>query len=148
MEADDEIGVELSGEPGVPLVERLIHEFRASMIVRVLPITSRFIMLAMGPEAFRIILADFWTKVTPQMYAAIEADSFANYLKALDLKVPHIAKIIEFEQAVMEVNVTGSARVVKFDFEPLPFLRAISEGRLPEGAPVQGDFEINVTPEF
>ena len=147
MAADDQIGVELSGDPGVPLVERLIHEFRASMIVRVLPITSRFIMLAMGPDAFRIMLADFWGRVTPQMYASIEADSFAKYLNALDLKVPHIGKIIEFEQAVMEVNLTGSARVVQFDFEPLPFLRAISEGRLPEGAPVQGNFEIAVTPE-
>ena len=146
-EADDEIGLELSGEPGVSVVEQLIHEFRGSMIVRVLPITSRFIMLALGPEAFRTILADYWSRVTPRMYASSEADSFSNYLIALDLKVPHLAKLVELDQAVMDVNINGVTRIVHFDFEPLPLLRAISEGRLPEEPPEAGSFEIEITPD-
>jgi uncharacterized protein (UPF0276 family) len=145
--ANDEIGLELACDPGVRVVERLIHEFRASMIVRVLPLTSRFLMLALGPDVFRAILADYWSKVTPQMYASLEADSFARYLETLNLQVPHLAKILEFEQAVTATNIDGSARVVHFDFEPLPLLRAIAEGRLPEGAPQQGDFEIELTPD-
>jgi uncharacterized protein (UPF0276 family) len=147
QDADDQIGRELSQNPGVRVIERLIHEFRASMIVRVLPLTSRFIMLAMGTDAFRTILADYWSRVTPQMYASSEAYSFGDYLKALDLQVPHLAKILEFDQTVMETNIDGLTRVVHFDFEPLPFLRAISEGRLPEEAPQTGDFEIELTPD-
>lgn len=147
LSPDDEIGRELAQDPGVRIVERLIHEFRGSMIVRVLPLTSRFIMLAMGPEAFRTILADYWSKVTPQMYASSEADSFAHYFKSLDLKVPHLAKILEFEQAVTATNIDGSARIVHFDFEPLPLLRAISEGRLPKEPPQAGNFEIELTPD-
>jgi len=147
LSADDEIGRELAQDPGVRIVERLIHEFRGSMIVRVLPLTSRFIMLAMGPEAFRTILTDYWSKVTPQMYASSEADSFADYFKSLDLKVPHLAKILEFEQAVTATNIDGSTRIVHFDFEPLPLLRAISEGRLPEEPPQAGNFEIELTPD-
>ena len=147
QDADDQIGMDLAGDPGVRVVERLIHEFRASMIVRVLPLTSRFIMLAMGPEAFRTILADYWSKVTPQMYASSEADSFAHHLRALDLQLPHLGKILEFEQAVTATNIDGSTRVVHFDFEPLPLLRAISEGRLPEEPPEEGDFEIELTPD-
>ena len=104
-------------------------------------------MLAMGPEAFRTILADYWSKVTPQMYASSEADSFADYFKSLDLKVPHLAKILEFEQAVTATNIDGSTRIVHFDFEPLPLLRAISEGRLPEEPPQAGNFEIELTPD-
>jgi uncharacterized protein len=145
--ANNEIGRELVRDPGVRVVERLIHEFRASMIVRVLPLTSRFLMLALGPDVFRTILADYWSKVTPQMYASLEADSFTHYLETLNLQVPHLAKILEFEQAVTATNIDGSARVVHFDFEPLPLLRAIAEGRLPEGAPQQGDFEIELTPD-
>lgn len=145
--ADDQIGLELSREPGVKVVERLIHEFRASMIVRVLPLTSRFIMLAMGAEAFRTILADYWSKVTPRMYASSEAGSFAHYLKTINLQVPHLAKILEFEEAVTATNIDGSIRIVHFDFEPLPLLRAISEGRLPEAPPQTGDFEIELTPD-
>jgi hypothetical protein len=97
--ANDEIGRELMRDPGVRVIERLIHEFRASMIVRVLPLTSRFLMLALGPDVFRTILADYWSKVTPQMYASLEADSFAHYLETLNLQVPYLAKILEFEQA-------------------------------------------------
>jgi len=147
QDADDQIGRELAQDPGVRVVERLIHEFRASMIVRVLPLTSRFIMLAMGTEAFRTILADYWSRVTPQMYASREADSFAHYLKALGLQVPHLAKLLEFEQAVTATNIDHTTRVVHFDFEPLPLLRAISEGRLPEETPQAGDFEIELTPD-
>jgi len=145
--ADDEIGRELLQEPGVQVVERLIHEFRGSMIVRVLPVTSRFLMLALGTEGFRTILADYWSKCTPQMYASMEAHSFARYLAALGLRVPHLAKIVEFEQAVLATQIDEQIRIVKFDFEPLPLLRAISEGRLPKEPPQTGDFEIEITPD-
>ncbi|HYN26288.1 MAG TPA: DUF692 family protein [Pyrinomonadaceae bacterium] len=144
---DDEIGVELAHDPGVRVIERLIHEFRASMIVRVLRLTSRFLMLALGPAAFRTILADYWSKVTPQMYASLEADAFAHYLKELNLQVPHLGKILEFEQAVTATIIDGGTRIVHFDFEPLPLLRAIAEGRLPEEPAQQGDFEIELTPD-
>jgi len=146
--ADDispQLALELSEEPGVRIVERLIHEFRGSMIVRVLPLTSRFIMLALGTEAFRTILADYWSKVTPQMYASVEAESFAEYMNGLKLKVPHLAKVLEFERATALTNTDGVARVVQFDFEPMPLLRAIAEGRLPEEPPRQGDFEVELT---
>jgi hypothetical protein len=144
---DDEIGRELAQEPGVSVVERLIHEFRGSMIVRVLPLTSRFLMLALGTEAFRTILSDYWSRLTPQMYASAEAHAFAEYLKGLDLRVPHLANILEFEQAVLATNITGEVRIVNFDFEPLPLLRAIAEGRLPTEPPQAGIFEVEITPE-
>jgi uncharacterized protein len=144
---DDQIGLELASEPGVGVVERLIHEFRSSMIVRVLPLTSRFIMLMMGTDSFRTILADYWSKVTPRMYASSEAAAFGGYLQELNLQLPHLEKILEFEQAVTETNIDGVIRVVHFDFEPLPLLRSISEGRLPEEAPQAGNFEIELTPD-
>jgi uncharacterized protein len=143
--SDEKIGLELADDPGVHIIERLIHEFRASMIVRVLPLTSRLLILNLGPEAFRTILADYWSKVTPQMYASLESNSFAHYLQTLNLQVPHIAKILEFEQAVSATNIDGTRRIVHFDFEPLPLLRAISEGRLPDEPPRQGNFEIELT---
>ena len=147
QDADDDVGRELEQEPGVRVVERLIHEFRGSMIVRVLPVTSRFLMLALGTEAFRTILSDYWSRRMPQMYATLEAQSFARYLREVDLRVPHLAKILEFEEAVLATNIDEQTRIVKFNFEPLPLLRAISEGRLPQEPPRTGDFEIEITPE-
>ena len=41
----------------------------------------------------------------------------------------------------------GWTRVVHFDFEPIPLLRALADGRLPDEAPQTGNFEIEVTPD-
>jgi uncharacterized protein len=145
--ADDELGREFERDPGVRIVEELIHEFRASMIVGVLRLTLRLLMLALGPAAFRTILSDYWSKTPPQMYASVEAEAFARYLAALDLKVPHLANLLDFERAATATLTDGEARVVQFDFEPLPLLRALAEGRLPTELGQPGEYEIEVTPD-
>jgi hypothetical protein len=144
---DGPFGDDLSEDPGVRVVEGLIHEFRASLIVGVLRLSSRLIMLALGPQVFRAILDDYWSKVTPQMYGSLEAQAFADYLVELDLQLPHLAKLIEFEQAVAETLVDDRVRIVHFDFEPIPLLRALAEGRLPDTPPEPGNFEIELTPD-
>jgi uncharacterized protein len=143
--AEDSCGEELSDDPGVRVVEALIHEFRASLIVGVLRLTSRLIMLALGPQAFRAILADYWSKVPPQMYGSLEADAFGEYLERIDLRVPHLAKVLEFEQAVAATLADDQVRIVHFDFEPIPLLRALAEGRLPNAPSEPGNFEIELT---
>jgi uncharacterized protein (UPF0276 family) len=144
---DDELGREFERDPGVRIVEELIHEFRASMIVGALRLTSRLLMLALGPAAFRTILSDYWSKTPPQMYASVEAEAFACYLEALNLKVPQLAKLLDFERAAMATLIDGQARVIQFDFEPLPLLRALAEGRLPTEPGQPGEYEIEITPD-
>jgi hypothetical protein len=144
---DDEIGAELARDLAVPLVEGLIHEFRGSMIVTVLPLTSRLLMLALGPPAARVVFRDYWAKTPPQMFASVEAEAFGQYLDGLDLKVPQLAAVLAFERAVLMTLVDRQTRVVSFDFEPLPLLRALAEGRLPEEPGAIGAYEIEVTPD-
>jgi hypothetical protein len=141
------LGREFERDPGVRIVEELIHEFRASMIVGALRLTSRLLMLALGPAAFRTILSDYWSKTPPQMYASVEAEAFACYLEALNLKVPQLAKLLDFERAAMATLIDGQARVIQFDFEPLPLLRALAEGRLPTEPGQPGEYEIEITPD-
>jgi len=136
---------ELATDPGVSIVSRLICEFRASMIVTVLRLTSRLMMLALGPDAFRTILEDFWSKTPPQQFASSEAEAFAMYLESVDLKLPQLAKILEFERAVLATLMDDQPRVTAFDFDPLPLLRALAEGRLPDIPGRLGHFEIEVT---
>ena len=145
--SNEDVALELESDPGISLVNRLISEFRGSMVVNVLRLTSRLIMLALGVDIFRAILEDFWSKTPPQQYASSEADAFANYLVALDLKVPQLAKILEFERAVLATLTDGQPRVVAFDLDPLPLLRALAEGHLPEVPSQSGPFEIEVTPD-
>lgn len=139
------IGRELESDPGVRVIRGLVEEFRASMIVGTLRLTSRLLMLALGVDAFRTILNDYWSKVAPQSYGSLEAEAFAEYLQSIDLHVPHLAKILEFEQAAMATLTDDKSRVIRFDFEPLPLLRALAEGRLPDQPGVAGLFEIELT---
>jgi uncharacterized protein (UPF0276 family) len=142
---DDEVMHELANDPGVALINHLACEFRASMIVSVLRLTSRLLMLALGPDIFRSFLEAFWSKTPPQLFASSEAEAFATYLEALDLKVPQLKKVLEFERAVMATLMDDAPRVVSFDFDPLPLLRGLAEGRLTNETGRLGRFEIEVT---
>ena len=55
-EPSDALEAELAGEPGVVLVNALVKEFRASMVVGVYRLSCRLLMLALGPDVFRAIL--------------------------------------------------------------------------------------------
>jgi uncharacterized protein len=63
----------------------------------------------------------------------------------LELQVPHLAKVLEFEQAMLATLTDDQPRVVSFDVEPLPLLRALAEGRLPTEIGATGHFEIELT---
>ena len=143
----DDIARVLTADPGIRIINRLIREFRASMLVRVLRLTARLMMLALGVDVFRVILADFWSKTPPQQFASSEAEAFAVYLEALDLKVPQLAKVLEFERAVLATLLDERPRIVAFDSDPLPLFRALTEGHLPDVPGQLGHFEIEVTPD-
>jgi hypothetical protein len=75
----------------------------------------------------------------------LEAEAFGGYLRELDLRVPYVAKVLEFEQATLATLTDDQTRVVTFDFEPLPVLRALAEGHLPTESSQPGHFEIELT---
>ena len=146
-EPDGALSQELAVDPGVALVNRLALEFRASMIVNLLRRTSRLMMLALGQDVFLTILRDYWAKVPPRMFACSEAEAFADYLEALDLKVPQLAEILKFERAVLATLVNDQPRVVDFEMDPIPMLLALAEGHLPDKPSKAGHFEIEITPD-
>jgi hypothetical protein len=145
--ADDDLGRALAADPAVPVIEGLIHEFRASMIVGLLPLTARLLLLALGPEPVRQVLRHYWAETPPLMYASLEADAFGRHLDRLALPLPHLAKLLELEQSALATLIDEQRRVVAFDFEPLPLLRALAEGRLPDAPGRPGAYEIELTPD-
>lgn len=141
------LGRELAADPGIPLVRSLIHEFRASMVVGVYRLSCRLMMLALSPDVFRAILEDFWAQEPPRQYAASEAEAFMAYLRAKNLRLPQLAKVMEFEKAAMDTILDGKPHVVRFSADPFPMLRALAQGRLPDVIPQEGDYEIELTPD-
>jgi hypothetical protein len=142
-----DFGIELSEDPGVALVQRLALEFRASMIASNLRRTTRLLLLALGEDVFRMILAEYRSRVTPQMFAATEARAFARFIQALGVNVPQLAEVMAFEVAVLETLLDGETRLVRFEFDPLPMLLALGDGKLPDEPGRAGLFEIEITPD-
>ena len=138
---------ELASDKGVALIRALIHEFRASMVVGVYRLSCRLMMLALTPEVFRAILEDFWAGEPPHQYAATEADAFIAYLRTKNFRMPQLDKVLEFEKAAMDTLLDGQPRVVRFSHDPLPLLRALAEGRLPDVTAEEGDYEIELKPD-
>jgi hypothetical protein len=108
-------------------MRELIHELRASMVVAVYRLSCRFTMLALTPDVFRTILEDSWADEPPRQYAAEEAEAFIAYLRAKNLRLPQLTKVLEFEKAAMDTVLDGTPRVVKFSCDPFPLLRALAK---------------------
>jgi uncharacterized protein (UPF0276 family) len=138
---------QLTQDPGVPLVRELVKEFRASMVVQVYRLTSRLLMLALGPDIFRALLEDFWAQTPPHQFASREAEAFGDYLQAKKLRLPQLQNILAFERATIRTLADGQPRVARFDVDPLPMLRALTEGRLLENPGAAGEYEIEVVPD-
>jgi uncharacterized protein (UPF0276 family) len=138
---------DLNQDRGVALMRDLIHEFRASMVVGVYRLSCRYMMLVLTPDVFRAILEDFWAHEPPRQFAAAEAEAFAQYLRVKNLRLPHLAKLLEFEKAAMDAILDGTPHVVEFAIDPFPLLRALADGRLPDGVPQVGSYEIELSPD-
>jgi uncharacterized protein len=147
LSVENKLGMEMQKDLAIPLIQKLIHEFRASMLVAVLPLTSRLIILTLTLDSFMAIMEDFWKKYTPKLYAASEAENFIEYLENLNLKIPSLQKVLEFEKSVLQTLLDDKIRLVKFDFNPFPILQSLSDGKLPEQDAEFGDYEIEVTPQ-
>ncbi|HMF99168.1 MAG TPA: hypothetical protein VKE96_32940 [Vicinamibacterales bacterium] len=100
---------------------------------------------SLGHEMVKSILLDYTRKLPPQSFGSLEAEAFARYLLDVDLKVPHLPAVLAFEEATLATLADDQPRVVKFDIEPLPLLRALAEGRLPTDVGQAGEFEIELT---
>ena len=83
----------------------------------------------------------------PQSYGSLGAEAFAEYPRSVDLQLPHLAEVLGFEQAATATLTDDVPRVVCFAVEPLPLLRALGEGRLPEAPSVASRFEIGLAPD-
>jgi uncharacterized protein (UPF0276 family) len=136
---------ELEGDPGARLVRALVKEFRGSMVVAVLRLSCRLLMLALGADVFRALLEDFWSKTPPQQFAGTEADAFADYLVAKNIGLPQFQLILAFERAALATMRDGRPRVVRFNVDPAPMLRALADGILLQEPGTPGEYEIEIT---
>lgn len=137
----------LAPEAGLPLLRDLVFSFRASMLVQALPLSMRLLLANLGPEPVRLVLQDAFAHEPPRLYAALEAEAFAAHLERRCFAVPHLQAVLRYELALARTLIDGQPRVVPFEVEPMPLLRALAEGRLPDEVPQAGAFEVELLPD-
>jgi uncharacterized protein (UPF0276 family) len=134
----------LVSDPGIELLRDLIGSFRGSMVTGVLKLTVRLLLLTLG-GGIDDLLGNYFRTTRPALFASAEAATFAGHLRQRALAVPYLDDVLGFETAVMQTLLDGHERVVPFSVDPIVLLRALGEGRLPDG-PRRGRFEVAVTP--
>jgi uncharacterized protein (UPF0276 family) len=140
------LAADLLADPGVAIIRELVGQFRASMVVRTLRLSSRLVMLERGTAYFEQLLADYWKTHPPQPFAYDEAEGFAAFLRDRNLDVPFLTEVLEYDRAVMAVALDAEERLIPFRADPLPLLRALGAGRKPTEI-TTGNFEVLLTPD-
>jgi uncharacterized protein len=138
---------QLAGEPGIEIIQKLVQEFRASMLVSVFKLTSRFIMLSLGIDIFKVLLKEFWDQFPPHQYASEEALNFASFLKSIDLQLPNLYSLLDFEESTLRTLLDNQIRVVSFTHDPFPLLKSLTEGKLETMQRQEGNYQIEITPD-
>lgn len=139
------LGTELEADEGVALLRELVAEFRAGMAVNALRLSSRFLMLTLGPDAYRDLLARFWQVAAPELMTATEGLRLADFLAVEAPALPFLADLIAFERDVLLTMATDRTRIARFSYDPIPVVRALARGELPNPALVaRGPYEIEL----
>ena len=131
----------------IEIYQKLIKEFRASMVAKLFKLTTKYMMLVLGMKVFAAILNDFWKRYPPEQLSYKEAHNFAEYLEHKDYKLPWLDRLLNYELAVLNTLLDEQLRVVTFDADPTPMFNALSQSKLPDKIGALGNYEIEITPD-
>ena len=134
---------ELNEDPAIDLIRGLIQSFRASMVSESFRYTARLLMISLGIEEYEKLLADFWKEKTPEPFASTEGENFIRYIESRHINVFGLPETIAFERAYIHTLMDGRDRVVPFSFDPLSFMKALGDGRMPERI-YEGNYELAI----
>jgi hypothetical protein len=137
---------EIAADPGLQIFRHLIGEFRASTVIGTLPFSGRLLLMALGPERFGEVLADFWRAAPPEAFGSREARAFARYLSALDLAIPLLDQLLAYDVAVIAALTENASQQVRFRHDPRLVLACVADHRMPTALP-EGDFMADVSPD-
>jgi len=131
----------------IEVYQKLIKEFRASMVAKIFKLTTRYMMLVLGMKVFASILNDFWKHYPPEQLSHKEAKNFSEYLENKGYNLPWLDRLLRYEVAILDTLMQEKSHIVHFDADPTPMFNALSQGKLPEQIGALGDYEIEITPE-
>lgn len=143
--SSDPLSAELARDPGVDIYRKLSDSVRGGVIVDSLRLTYRLLVLTLGEEAAEETLWQYLLETSVRQLAIDETRQFAEWIEKAEPDVEHLASVVGFELAMIEVSTLNEARTVAFDCDPVPLLKALGAGNLPEATGL-GDYSLELTP--
>lgn len=122
----------IENDPGIIMLQKLVQQIRAGMIVELMKFSYRLMVLHLGEEKVMKLIHAFWQQSFPKAFVPDEVRQFARYLKKQQLDVPNLAEVINYELAFITSLQTGKVKKVRFSTDPISLLNALAEGKLPQ----------------
>lgn len=135
----------LATDPGVAVLQQLVNNVRAGMLVDLLTLSYRMLVLHLGDAATHGLMERYWAAHLPEPFAGREAQRFAGFLHGQSLPVPHLEDVLAYELASIEAVAHGHDVRVDLGCDPVALVGALRAGRHPGVLP-EGRYELTVQP--
>ena len=147
-EKDIPLQSQLLQDPGITIIRDLVREFRSSMIVSSLKMTCRLLKLHIGSDAFNTLLQTYCTHNDSELFGYANALRFGDWLDRLDLPVPWLKELLEFELSAARTFLDGKARTLDLPFDPFTILTDLMQWQPPAFSPESGTlYRVEIRPD-
>ncbi|NGP87926.1 DUF692 domain-containing protein [Fodinibius halophilus] len=139
----------LNHDKGVKIIQSLIDKFRKSQLVSFAKLSSRYIMLKYGEEAFEQVFSDYCIKNYPCLFASDSGILFSEYLlndSDLVENDTFFKDLVTYEYNSLLTYMDGVEREVNISFNPYDIIPSLESRELPKDVST-GNYVIHITPE-
>jgi uncharacterized protein len=131
-------------DPATTLYADLVASMREGVLYEAVPFLVRLLLVSLGHRATMDLISAYRASLAPEPFGGNEAAGFIAYVRALALDMPHLADILDLEEALNTVQRTLDEHVVTFDCDPAALLGALAE-RKPPAPMVRERFYVGVS---
>lgn len=128
----------LSTDPGCALLAHLVSDFRRASLARALHYTLTSLLAGVGSHNTHALLDAYCEMHPPEPFAAVEADSFAHFLRArlpLLRGIAYFDEVLSFEHAMVRATIHGASSEIVWSADPVAIFESLDAGRLPPQLP-------------
>ncbi|MGE0403909.1 MAG: DUF692 family multinuclear iron-containing protein [Kofleriaceae bacterium] len=128
---DTPLAHELATDPAIRVLATLVVQARAGMIADGLPVTLRLLLVALGESATTQLMEQYCRETTPSAFGAGELASFATWLAARSIEIPHLDSALRFDIASAQVEAIGVPEEILMSIDPTVLVDSLRRTEMP-----------------
>ncbi len=119
-------------DPGIALFRELIFDTRAGFVAQGLRYSMTLLLSALGPGQTRALLSEYAAATPPTLFASLESDGFARFLRGRLPRVVYLDEVLAYEHALVRASLYGETSTVTFTHDPAELLHCLDGGQVPQ----------------